>query len=248
MADLKNLALIPARSGSLRVKDKNIRPLLGHPLLAYTIAAARQAGLYARVVVSTNSELFQDIARHYGAEAPFLRPAEFATSTSPDIEWLAHALGALGEPFDTFSILRPTSPLRLPATIRRAMARFVSLPGIDSLRAVQLVKEHPGKMWVVEGERIRPLLDQDHLGVPWHARQYQDCPQVYVQNSSLEMAWARVVPETHSREGRVVAPFFTDACEGFAVDYESDFELLEKWVAEGRCALPPVEASPYPLP
>jgi CMP-N,N'-diacetyllegionaminic acid synthase len=122
------VALIPARSGSKRVVDKNIRPLAGHPVMAYTIAAAKQSGIFAAIVVSTDSEQYAEIARKYGAEAPFLRPVEMAGDISPDIDWLEHALNKLrgqGREFDCFSILRPTSPFRSPETIRRAWNEFL---------------------------------------------------------------------------------------------------------------------------
>jgi len=214
----KAIALIPARSGSLRVTNKNIKILGGHPLIAYAIAAARSSKVFDRIVVSTDSEMIRKVALHYGAEAPFLRPAEFATSVSPDIEWIKHALSSLGEQYDAFSILRPTSPFRQTETIQRAWKQFVDTPGIDSLRAVELCRQHPGKMWVVEGTLMRPLLDQSHLEVAWHAGQYQGLPKVYVQNSALEIAWTRVVWDTNSREGKVIAPFFTTGAEGFSID------------------------------
>ena len=89
------IAFVPARSGSERVPHKNVRPLAGHPLLAYAIATAKEAGVFDRVVCSTDSEEIAEIARWYGAEVPFLRPSRFATSTSPDIEWLdVHACRA----------------------------------------------------------------------------------------------------------------------------------------------------------
>src|SRR5205085_2482814 len=86
------VALIPARSGSERVRDKNIRPLAGHPLLAYAVAAALQADVFDRVVCSTDSGKIAEVAQRYGADVPFLRPTELATATSPDIEWITHAL------------------------------------------------------------------------------------------------------------------------------------------------------------
>ena len=117
------VALIPARAGSQRVKGKNVRSLAGHPLLAYSIAAAHESGVFERIVVSTDSDEIARIARSYGAEVPLLRPSEMAGSTSPDIEWVRHALDNLGREFDAFSILRPTSPFRTAATIRRAWGR-----------------------------------------------------------------------------------------------------------------------------
>src|SRR4029079_11943565 len=100
------IALIPARSGSERVKDKNIRPLAGHPLLAYAIATARQSGIFERVVCSTDSGKIAEVAQRYGADVPFLRPQELATATSPDIEWITHALDQLDDRYDLFAIVR----------------------------------------------------------------------------------------------------------------------------------------------
>ena len=242
----KALALIPARSGSLRVPDKNVRPLAGHPLIAYSIAAACECGFFDRVIVSTDSERYRDIAIHYGAEAPFLRPSEFATSVSPDIEFIKHALTQLNEPYDCFAKLNPTSPFRTPATIKRAIEKFLSLPDIDSIRAVQLCHEHPGKMWIVEDDRMRSFLDQSDQEVAWHARQYQDLPKVYIQDSSLEIAWVRVIWETNSREGNVIAPFLTESWEGFAIDYEEDWFLAEHLVSTGKALLPAVEQESFP--
>lgn len=110
------VALIPARAGSKRVADKNIRRLSGHPVMAYTISAAVQSGIFSDVIVSTDSEHYADIARHYGADVPFLRPQQLAGDVSPDIEWLAYTLDRLrdeGREYECFSILRPTSPFRL---------------------------------------------------------------------------------------------------------------------------------------
>ena len=239
------IALIPARSGSQRVPGKNVRFLAGHPLIAYAIAAARASAIFERVIVSTDSEAIGEAARHYGAEVPFLRLAALATATSPDIEWLTDLLGRLDCRYDCFSIVRPTSPFRGADTIRRAWERFLSLPGIDSLRAVELCRQHPGKMWVVEGDRMRPLLDQSHLAVPWHAGQYQALPMVYVQNSALEIAWTRVVWEHRSREGAVIAPLFTQGAEGFSIDYEHDWHLAQRMIETGEAALPAVDREAF---
>jgi N-acylneuraminate cytidylyltransferase len=242
------LGMIPARTGSLRVKGKNIRPLAGHPLIAYAIASARESGLFDRIVVSTNSPLVQKIAIHYGAEAPFLRPEEFATSTSPDIDFLEHAFRELGERFDYFAMLRITSPFRQASTIHEAFEILRNTPEADSIRAVRLCREHPGKMWKIEGRLMHPLLAQEGLELPWHARQYQDMPKVYVQTSSLEIARYEVVARYRSREGKVIAPFVTDAFAGFSIDYEDDWTLAERWVETGAARLPVVTAEPYVLP
>ncbi len=244
------IALIGARSGSERVPGKNVRPLAGHPLLAYAIATARQAGVFERVLVSTDSERIADVARWYGADVPFVRPDEYATSTSPDIEWIEYTLEKLPARYDVFAIVRATNPFRGPDVIRRGLDRLLATPEADSVRAVELVKQHPGKMWelAADGRTMTPLLGQSQLDVAWHAGQYQALPQVYVQNSALEIAWTRVVVETGTREGRVVAPFLTAGHEGFNVDDEDDWARAETLVSSGAAILPPVDRDPYPAP
>jgi len=241
------VALIPARSGSERVPQKNVRPLAGHPLVAYAIETALQSTVFERVVVSTDSEEIADVARWYGAEVPFLRPPEYATSTSPDIEWLRFTLEAMAEHYDLFALIRATNPFRGPEAVRRGLDQLLATPEADSLRAVELVKQHPGKTWVLDDDRrtMRPLLDQSQLEVTWHAGQYQALPSVYIQNSALEIAWTRVVAETGTREGRVVAPFFTEGHEGLNVDDEEDWERAERLAASGRATLPAVGRPPY---
>jgi N-acylneuraminate cytidylyltransferase len=117
------VALIPARAGSKRVRNKNIRPLCGHPMLAYSIRAAIDSGVFDAIICATDSEQYADVARHYGAEVPFMRSAEISGDKSPDIEWVVWMLKTLkesGRDFEIFSILRPTNPFRQPETIRRA--------------------------------------------------------------------------------------------------------------------------------
>ena len=233
---MKAVALVPARAGSQRVPGKNVRELAGHPLIAYTVASARESGVFADVVVSTDSEEIAAVARRYGAGVPGLRPAAMASATSPDVEWVVHVMRERDE--EAFAILRPTSPFRTADTIRRAWARFAELGDrVDSLRAVELVKQHPGKMWLVEGDLMRPLLEQGEGAVPYHSTQYAALPQVYVQNSSLELAWTRVLAGPRpSIAGERVAPFLTEGLEGLSIDYPEDFEQAERLAAR----LPPV--------
>ena len=242
------VALIPARHGSKRVPGKNVRALSGHPAIAYSIAPAIDSGVFESVIVSTDSEEIAAIARHYGAEVPFLRPAQFAGDTSPDIEWLEHMLGELrrqGRAWDCFSLLRPTSPFRSAATIRRAWARFTAQQGVDSLRAVEKCGQHPGKMWVVRGERMFPLLPFGNGDQPWHSTPYQALPPVYVQNASLEIAWTRVVFERRTIAGDVIVPFITEGYEGFDINDPHDWMIAERLLADGVAQLPPIAQVPF---
>lgn len=242
------IALIPARSGSKRIPDKNILSLGGHPLIAYTISAALQSDIFTSVIVSTDSKKYADIARYYGAEIPFLRPAEFATALSPDIEWVEYTLKRLrdeGRVSDCFSILRPTNPFRKPETIQRAWKEFLREKGVDSLRAVEKCKQHPGKMWIVRGKRMMPLLPLGPPEQPWHSSQYQSLPEIYVQNASLEIAWTRVVLDGRNIAGDVLVPFFTKEYEGFDVNSPLDWQIAEEFVRRQMAALPHVTQAPY---
>lgn len=242
------IALIPARAGSKRIAGKNVRLLAGHPLIAYTIAAARESGIFDAVLVSTESPHYADIARHYGAEVPFLRSPEMATDSSPDIKWIAATLKQLAESgrvYDCFGILRPTSPLRQSETIRRAWDEFLAEEGIDSLRAVEPVRQHPGKMWVLRGRRLLPLLPFGPEDLPWHSRATQDLPAIYAQNASLEIAWTRVVRDTTTIAGNVVMPFLTRGTEGMDVNTPCDWWYLEHLLSTGEARLPAVTRPPF---
>ena len=249
--------MIPARQGSKRVPGKNVRVLQGHPTLAYTIRAAIESGVFESVIVSTDAEEIADVARHYGADVPFLRPAAYAGDTSPDIEWLAYTideLAARGRSWNAFSLLRPTSPFRTGDTIRRAWSLFTSQDGVDSLRAIEKCTQHPGKMWIVRGQRMLPLLpfsnrvaaDTDEgTDVPWHSTPYQALPAVYVQNASLEIAWTRNVLEKRSLAGDVLVPFVTEGYEGFDINDPTDWMIAERLIADGSALLPVVTQRPY---
>jgi CMP-N,N'-diacetyllegionaminic acid synthase len=243
------IALIPARLTSKRVPNKNIRELQGHPLLAYTITAALQSKIFDAVVLSTDSEHYANIGQYYGVQVPFMRPKEFATDISPDIEWVEYTLSKLREQglvYDCFSILRPTNPFRQEQTIQRAWREFLAEENIDSLRAVEKCEQHPGKMWVVHNKRMIPFLPLTLLEQqPWHSSQFQSLPSIYFQNASLEIAWSQVVFDNHTIAGDVLLPFFTKGYEGFDINYPHDLILAEQLVKSGEATLPRISLPPY---
>ncbi len=239
----KSVAFIPARSGSKRVPNKNIKLLNGHPMLAYTVRAAIDSGVFNSVICATDSDQYADIARHYGAEVPFLRSTDISGDKSPDIEWvlwMLKGLKALGRDYEIFSILRPTSPFRLPRTIQRAWDIFINDTGADSLRAIEKCKQHPGKMWVMRGNRMLPLLPYTNGSTPWHSSQYAALPEIYAQDASLEIAWSRVALEQNSIAGEAIIPFVSQGLEGFDINVLEDWWMAERLVATQTAILPSI--------
>lgn len=244
------VALIPARGGSKRIPGKNIKPLAGRPLLAYTIAAAQQAGIFREIIVSTEDCKIGGIATQHGAFwVP--RHIEMSADDSPDIDWVDFTIRALrlSDKADSFAILRPTSPFRTAETIRRAWEQWCKRGRIfDSLRAIEPARQHPGKMWVMDDRcqaPLSPLLGccaraRDWLTAipPAHSRPTQTLPAVYAQNASLEITWVNTVLQQHSISGELVMPFLTQGWEGFDLNDERDWLLAEAAVERGLAKLP----------
>jgi len=248
--DFKILCAIPARSGSIRVPDKNIRNLKGHPLIAYSIQLARSAKFFDKILVSTDSTKYADIAKYYGAEVPFMRDEDKAQSDSPDIQWVLDTLEKLkkmGEEFDILCILRPTSPFRTIKMLEMAINKLISIPGIDSIRGVELVNQHPGKMWVVHEDIMYPFLPLGTIGQPWHSSQSNTLPPVYVQNASLEMVWVGKVLETETIAGTSIAPLTTERYEGFDINTEYDWHLANYLIDNGEVDILHIEQESYLL-
>jgi len=217
-------ALIPARSGSERVPNKNILDFLGHPLLAYSILYSRSCPLVTEVFVSTDSETIRDIAVNYGVDNVILRPANMAKSTSLDIEWISHldSTGNINNPYA--AIVRPTSPLRSIELLSNMFARLHA-SDFDSIRTIAKVKEHPGKMWTRKnGDEISPLLDLKENGVAFHAMQYASLPEVFVQTSVLEIFKVESMRKYGSREGSRVLGYETSGSDSWAIDLKEDWE------------------------
>lgn len=236
----ETIAIIPARSGSERVADKNIKMLAGHPLIAYTIAAAQASGVADRIIVSTDSQGIAEIARTYGAEIPGLRPSEFATSGAHDIGFLRHAMEEWcpGESDQWWAILRPTSPLRSSASIARAHQEFSDSPWADSLRALRGVTEHPSKMWrldPVTGESTTYLDQGGAFNGP-----ISDQEQLFFQASSLEIVKRGAVLSHGSIAGKRVLGFFLPEAESHDVNVPHDWIVLEHLVSENPGLLPPI--------
>ena len=219
------VALIPARSGSKRVPNKNLRILGKSPLIAHTILPAIQSGIFSRIIVSTDSGECASVARNYGAEIPGLRPESMAKDESPDFEWVNHAITnwLITDDVEFIAILRPTSPFRTAETLIDAYNVIQSNDWADSLRAIRKVSEHPAKMWVrTENSRILPFFPINIDGIPGHSTPYQSLPEYWVQNASLEMARLSAVIKSRTISGGDILGYEMPGIEGFDINTELD--------------------------
>lgn len=237
------VALIPARGGSKRVPQKNIRPLAYQPLIAYTIQAALKSGIFDKIVVSTDCEMTKKISYAYGADVVIDRPEEISGDLSHDFEWVSHALSLL-PPSDCFAILRPTSPFRTAETILRAWELFKGSQPCDSLRAVQKVKEHPAKVWGYDTSELKHIIpydphfiEIDDCEFPGFDMPYQRLPEAFIQNGCLQIAHTSVLREHGNVTGSAVTPFFTEGYEGLDINTREDIWLAES-IINGHIASP----------
>ncbi|MBI4699330.1 MAG: acylneuraminate cytidylyltransferase family protein [Nitrospirae bacterium] len=231
---MKILAFIPARAGSKRVPNKNLKPLQGKPLIAYTIKAAKSARHINRIVVSTDSEEIASIARQYGAEVPFIRPGNISQSDSTEMQFFEHALDRfrLNENYepDMIVLLYPTSPFRKPESIDRAVGEMLKHPEADSLRSVRLCHEHPYKMWVIEDGYLKPFVSGQSPNV--HTLSYQLLPTVYIQNASIYITKPSTIRNKKSPTGDVIIPFVMDELESIDINTPLDFKIAEMILKE----------------
>ena len=242
------LALIPARGGSKSVPGKNLRSLLGKPLLAYSIEHALQCRLIDRVIVTTDSPEIAEVARAHGAEAPFLRPAEISTDHSLDVEFHHHALEWLQahEGYRPRFVvnLRPTHPVRRTETIARAIETFAAAEDADSLRSVRAADESPFKMWRIDEQGYAvPVARLEKFGEPYNMPR-QLLPVVFWQDCYVDITRPEVVLEQKSTTGRLILPFLIEE-ECVDIDYEDELVLAERLLA--RLALEaPAKKPPTP--
>lgn len=227
------LAVIPARSGSKSVKDKNIRPIAGKPMIAYSIEHALKSPSINRVIVSTDSELYAEIAKEYGAEVPFLRPDEYATDTALDIDVFKHALSYLKEKEnyvpDIVVQLRPTYPIRDIQDIENMIKYLIEHSEVDSVRCVVPAKEIPYKMWFMEQDGLLEPIMKD---IPeCYNMPRQQLPKVYYQNACIDVFRTTVVTEKDSMTGDVIAGYQMN--ENYDIDTEEDFIRASESIKRG---------------
>ncbi|HOG77592.1 MAG TPA: acylneuraminate cytidylyltransferase [Anaerolineaceae bacterium] len=227
------LALIPARGGSKGIPRKNIRDFAGAPLIAWSIAAALRAESVTRVIVSTDDEEIAAVAREWGAETPFLRPAELAQDDTTDYPVFRHALDWLAsrENYhpDVIVQLRPTSPVRPLNCVDDALRLLLAHPSADCVRGVVPSGQNPFKMWQVDAEsgRMLPLLPVEGLAEPYNAPR-QSLPKTYWQTGHIDAIRASTILEKASLTGDEIWPLMIDPRYSADIDTPADWERYER--------------------
>ena len=225
---MKVLGLIPARGGSKSIPKKNIKIFCGKPLIVWKIEAAIKSGVISRLVVSTDDQEIAAVARQYGAEVPFLRPAELATDTTPTLSVVQHALSWLRQEEDydpdTAVLLEPTSPSVQPFHIQEAIDLFVKTGADSVISVVEVPSEyHPywqftmgeyGRLSLFTGESIRQMVSRR-----------QDLPKTHHRNGVIYVFKPRLVFDPHPS-------IYGDDIRAYPMDpqYSSDINNLGDWI------------------
>lgn len=250
----ETLALIPARGGSKGIPRKNIKDFAGFPLIAWSIAAAKRSQLVTRVIVSTDDEEIAAVAREYGAETPFLRPAELAQDKTTDLPVFEHALKWLedieGYKPEVVIQLRPTSPIRPLNCVDDAVRILLAHPEADCVRGVVPAGQNPFKMWRFNGadQPLKPLLEVEGIAEPYNAPR-QILPPVYWQTGHIDAIRTSTITRKHSLTGEVIYPLVIDAKFTVDIDTPPDWAKYEALVFQGGLEMvTPGETSRRPMP
>jgi N-acylneuraminate cytidylyltransferase len=232
------LALIPARGGSKGIPRKNIRNFSGYPLVAWSIAAAKQSELVTRIIVSTDDEEIAAVARTWGAETPFLRPAEFAQDNTTDLPVFVHALEWLekneGYKPDVVVQLRPTSPVRPRTCVDDAVRLLLQHTDADSVRGVVPAGQNPHKMWRLpagESGPMQNLLEVEGVDEPYNAPR-QNLPPIFWQTGHIDAIRPSAI-YNGSMSGKTIYPLLIDPIFTVDLDNMRDWARAEWLVTFG---------------
>ena len=221
---MKNLAIIPARSGSKGLKDKNIKLLNGKPLIAFSIEAALESGMFDEVMVSTDSKRYASIALQYGAKVPFLRSEETATDTASTWDTVEEVLAdyrGLGQEFDSFCVLQPTSPLRTAEDLINAYKLYEEK---STFAVVSVCEAEHSPLWCghlpPNGEFI-DFIDQSHM------KQRQAGGKFYRLNGAIYIVNVERFKRDRYLYQKGSFAYVMDQSRSVDIDTELDFELVE---------------------
>ena len=218
------VAIIPARSGSKSLVDKNIKHLSGHPLIAYSIAAAKLSKKINRVIISTDSQEYADIAKQYGAEVPFIRPDKYSTDAATDKGFLVHAMSWIkeneGRVPEYWVHLRPTTPLRSVEIVDSAINEIMQSQDATSLRSGHKAPESPLKWFVKDNCYFKGLADGEDYNLPKEAFK-----QVYIPDGFVDIVKSSFVMKNKEIHGDKMIGFESPVCT--EVDSLEEFEYIQ---------------------
>ena len=225
------LAIVQARGGSKGLPRKNVLPLGGHPLVAYSIASGLAAQSITRLIVSTDDDEIAAVAERYGAEVPFRRPSDLAADDTPDYPLFVHALDWLDrhENYRPEMVvqLRPTTPLRPRGLLDEAVRLLSTDPQAESVRGVTTPKQTPYKMWRDGPDGYLAPLMETQFPEPYNMPR-QKLPAAYWQTGHVDAIRASTIRQQHSLTGRRVRPVFVDWSYCVDIDTLADFELAQQ--------------------
>ena len=224
------LGLIVARGGSKGVPGKNLRTLGGHPLVAYAVRASIRAPSITRTIISTDDQAIADTAARYGADVPFMRPAELAADTSPVLDTIRYTIERLeqdGDRYDMVCLLQPTAPLRAIEDIEQPIAILRGDDSIDSVVTLAAVVDaHPARLRRIENDRVVQFLES---GGDVEGQQRQDHEAAYRRNGAC-YASRRDTIIGGSLTGTVIAPWVMPEWRSVNIDDETDLLMAEAMI------------------
>lgn len=222
----KILCIIPARSGSKGIKNKNIINFSGKPLLAWSIEQAQKCKYEMKIIVSTDSQEYADISIKYGAEVPFLRPLEISDDLSTDFEFIKHCIDWLKKnenyTCDIILQLRPTSPTRNIEDINNALDLFIKNRNkYDSLRSVIPFEKSPFKMYTSKNDKLIPLFNEiNNIKEPYNQPR-QILPQCYLHNGYIDILNTSLLNQ-NTISGKHILPFIMEESNNIDIDFFKD--------------------------
>lgn len=226
----KIISTILARGGSRGLPNKNIKPMLGKPLLGYTIEQAKASKFLDKIIISTDDRNIAKVANDFGLETPFLRPAELARDDSPSADAVIHALDwykkEKGEEFDVLVLLEPTSPLRKKTDIDDAIKLFIdNYEKADSLLCLGEIHsdtEHPNGAKSVEDGYIKPFIKN---GMSFYQR--QQLPKAYGIYGGIYIAKTNFYRNVKKFLNERTIPYFVERWQEFEIDDPIDWICIE---------------------
>lgn len=226
MKKYRILGVIPARGGSKTIPKKNVKPLLGRPLIAYTIVPALKSKLLTRVIVSSDDKEIIKVSKRYGADVPFIRPKELAKDLSLALDVIKHAVLEVenqeGKNYDYVVMLQPTTPLRTTRDIDNALRKLIETGADSVISVVSVGAIHPVRMKRIDGDRLVDYAEESVENMPKEL-----LPPVYIRNGAIYAVKRDILVNTHSFKGDDCRPYVMPEEPSINIDSKMDFLLAE---------------------